>query len=199
MRKGANLTQMTEKYGMNNKDVIKHLGRNLYKENGKWKVTKSDSLQVGMRFYDQNAGHITIVTRGSKERSLIGEYFNAVNKTLKEGDTTRLKKFAGVKIVDNAGNEHSFEMREGGSWLIDGDTPIEKVKETLSIDSFPEEEDGYYYTISGLIMFILNRMPNIGNQIEVKGIKYEVVSMDGNRINKVLATRIKSVTDDATI
>jgi putative hemolysin len=90
-------------------------------------------------------------------------------------------------------------MREDGSWLIDGDTPIQKVKETLSLDSFPNEEDGYYYTLSGLIMFMLNRMPNIGNQIEVKGIKYEVVSMDGNRINKVLATRIRNVTDDATI
>ncbi|WP_342304956.1 hypothetical protein [Methanolobus sp. ZRKC5] len=111
MRKGANLTQMAEKYGMNNKDIIRHLGRNLYKENGRWKVTKSDSLQVGMRFYDRNAGHITIVTRGSKDRSLIGEYFNAVNKTLKDGDTTRLKKFNGVKIADNAGNEHAFETR----------------------------------------------------------------------------------------
>ena len=87
-------------------------------------------------------------------------------------------------------------MREDGSWLIDGDTPIEKLKETLSLDSFPEEEDGYYYTISGLIMFILHRIPNIGNHIEVNGIKYEVVAMDGNRIEKVLATRFESNTEN---
>ncbi|WP_406661699.1 hemolysin family protein [Methanolobus sp. ZRKC3] len=90
-------------------------------------------------------------------------------------------------------------MQKDGSWLIDGDTPIEKVKETLSLDSFPEEEDGYYYTISGLIMFILHRIPNIGNNIEVKGVKYEVVAMDGNRIDKVLAIRIESVADADTI
>jgi putative hemolysin len=93
----------------------------------------------------------------------------------------------------------SIVMRKDGAWLIDGDTPIEKVKETLSIDSFPEEEDGYYYTISGLIMFILHRIPNIGNHIEIKGTKYEVVAMDGNRIEKVLATRIKRVADDDVI
>lgn len=86
-------------------------------------------------------------------------------------------------------------MREDGSWLIDGDTHIEKVKETLSLGSFPEDEDGYYYTIAGLIMFILHRIPSIGDQIEIKGIKYEVVAMDGNRINKVLATRIGNVAD----
>ncbi|MDW7732770.1 MAG: hemolysin family protein [Methanolobus sp.] len=87
--------------------------------------------------------------------------------------------------------------REDGSWLIDGDTPTEKVKDALSIDSFPEEEDGYYYTIAGLIMFILQRIPNTGNHIEIKGVRYEVVDMDGNRIDKVLATRVRSKGNNA--
>lgn len=111
MRKGANLSQMTEKFGMKSKDALMHLGRYLYKENGKWKVTKTDSLEVEMRFYDKDAGHTTIVTTSSKDRSLIGEYFNAVDKTLKDGDISRLKKFANIKIIDSAGNEHSFETR----------------------------------------------------------------------------------------
>lgn len=111
MRKGANLSQMTEKFGMKTKDAIKNLGQYLYKENGKWKVTKTDSLEVEMRFYDREAGHTTIVTASSKDRSLIGEYFNAVERTLKDGDTSRLKKFDNIKIVDSAGNEHSFETR----------------------------------------------------------------------------------------
>ncbi|KXS40221.1 hypothetical protein HWN40_04600 [Methanolobus zinderi] len=111
MRKGASLNQMTEKFGMKNKDAVKLLGRNLYKENGRWKATKNDSLEVEMRFYDRDAGHITIVTRNSKDRYLIAEYKDAVDRTLKGGDTSRLKKFEGVKIVDNAGKEHSFETR----------------------------------------------------------------------------------------
>jgi len=111
MRKGASLDQMTKKLGMSNKDAIKNLGRYLYKENGRWKVTKTDSIQVGMRFYDQNTGNTTIVTTGSKDRYLINEYFDAVNKTLKDGDVSRLKKFENIKIVDAEGNEHSFETR----------------------------------------------------------------------------------------
>jgi hypothetical protein len=111
MRKGANLSQMTEKFGMKTKDAIKNLGQYLYKENGKWNVTKTDSLEVEMRFYERDAGHTSIITASSKDRSLIGEYFNAVDKTLKDGDTSRLKKFDNIKIVDSAGNEHSFETR----------------------------------------------------------------------------------------
>jgi putative hemolysin len=81
-------------------------------------------------------------------------------------------------------------VREDGSWLIDGDTPIEKLKDILSVDSFPEEEQGYYRTIAGLIMYVLQRIPKTGDHIEFKGLRYEVVDMDGNRIDKVLVAKI---------
>jgi putative hemolysin len=81
-------------------------------------------------------------------------------------------------------------VREDGSWLIDGDTAIEKLKDVLSVDSFPEEEEGYYRTIAGLIMYVLQRIPKTGDHIEFKGLRYEVVDMDGNRIDKVLVGKI---------
>lgn len=81
-------------------------------------------------------------------------------------------------------------VREDGSWLIDGDTAIEKLKDVLSVDSFPEEEEGYYRTIAGLIMYVLQRIPKTGDHIEFKGLRYEVVDMDGNRIDKVLVAKI---------
>ncbi|MBC7086215.1 MAG: HlyC/CorC family transporter [Methanomethylovorans sp.] len=81
-------------------------------------------------------------------------------------------------------------VREDGSWLIDGDTSIEKLKDVLSVDSFPEEEEGYYRTIAGLIMYVLQRIPKTGDYIEFKGLRYEVVDMDGNRIDKVLVAKI---------
>lgn len=86
--------------------------------------------------------------------------------------------------------ETQVMAREDGSWLIDGDTSIEKLKEVLSVDSFPGEKEGYYRTIAGLIMFILQRIPKTGDHIELRGLRYEVVDMDGNRIDKVLATRV---------
>ncbi|WP_269849218.1 transporter associated domain-containing protein [Methanosarcina horonobensis] len=58
------------------------------------------------------------------------------------------------------------------------------------MDSFPGEEQGYYRTIAGLIMFILQRIPKTGDHIELRGLRYEVVDMDGNRIDKVMVKQI---------
>ncbi|MCK9590404.1 MAG: hemolysin family protein [Methanoregula sp.] len=81
-------------------------------------------------------------------------------------------------------------VREDGSWLINGDIPVEDIKKILSVDSFPGEDKSHYRTIAGLILFILERIPKTGDHIEVGGLRYEVVDMDGNRIDKVLVTRI---------
>ncbi|RXA19972.1 HlyC/CorC family transporter [Methanosarcina sp. MSH10X1] len=86
--------------------------------------------------------------------------------------------------------EAQIRVREDGSWLIDGDTPIEKLKDFISAGSFPGEGLGYYRTIAGLIIFILQRIPTTGDHIVLEGLRYEVVDMDGNRIDKVLVTRI---------
>ncbi len=88
--------------------------------------------------------------------------------------------------------EMQIRVREDGSWLIDGDVPIEKLKDVLSVDSFPGEELGYYRTIAGLIIFILQRIPATGDHIVLGGLRYEIVDMDGNRIDKVLVTRVPS-------
>jgi putative hemolysin len=87
-------------------------------------------------------------------------------------------------------------VREDGSWLINGDTPIEDIRKILSVDTFPEESQGHYRTIAGLILFVMQRIPKTGNHIEVGGLRYEVVDMDGNRIDKVLVTRVFSVPPD---
>jgi putative hemolysin len=86
--------------------------------------------------------------------------------------------------------ETPIVVREDGSWLISGDTPIEDVRNALSVDSFPGEDQGHYRTIAGLILFILERIPKTGDHLEVGGLRYEVVDMDGNRIDKVLVMRV---------
>ena len=86
--------------------------------------------------------------------------------------------------------ETPIVVREDGSWLINGDTPIEDVRNALSVDSLPGEDQGHYRTIAGLILFILERIPKTGDHLEVGGLRYEVVDMDGNRIDKVLVMRV---------
>jgi putative hemolysin len=92
--------------------------------------------------------------------------------------------------------EMPIVVMEDGSWLIDGDTPVEKLKEVLSVNSFPGEEEGFYRTIAGLIMFILQQIPKTGDHIELKGLRYEVVDMDGNRIDKVMVRRVPAIPMD---
>jgi putative hemolysin len=87
-------------------------------------------------------------------------------------------------------------VREDGSWLINGDTPIEDVRNVLSVESFPGEEQGNYRTIAGLILFILERIPKTGDHLKVSGLRFEVVDMDGNRIDKVLVMRIPTEPSD---
>jgi len=87
-------------------------------------------------------------------------------------------------------------VREDGSWLINGDTPVEDIKKILSVESFPEEGRGHYRTIAGLILFILERIPKTGDHLQVGELRYEIVDMDGNRIDKVLVTRVPPAPPD---
>lgn len=80
--------------------------------------------------------------------------------------------------------------REDGSWLIDGSTPVEDLKDLLSVEVFPGEEEGEYRTIAGLVIYVLNSIPATGDYVEIGGLRYEVVDMDGKRVDKVLVRRM---------
>jgi putative hemolysin len=80
-------------------------------------------------------------------------------------------------------------VRQDGSWLIDGDTPIEDVRAAVTVDSLPGEEKGQYRTVAGLVLYMLQRIPKTGDFFDADGLRYEVVDMDGNRVDKVLVTR----------
>ncbi|WP_440952224.1 hypothetical protein [Methanococcoides sp. FTZ1] len=108
MRKGVPYSKALEKTGVNRQEANRNLGKYLYKSNGRWRVTATDRIEAEMLIYDRNAGQILITTANSRDRRLIGEYFAAVQKALKDGDPSVLKRFDGVKITDANGEEHSF-------------------------------------------------------------------------------------------
>lgn len=81
-------------------------------------------------------------------------------------------------------------QRADGSWLLDGLIPIMELKDCLALRSVPDEDKSHYHTLSGLVMWMLGRMPVTGDIVEWEGWKLEVVDLDGKRIDKVLATRI---------
>ncbi|QDL38794.1 hemolysin family protein [Rhodoferax sediminis] len=81
-------------------------------------------------------------------------------------------------------------LREDGSWLLDGLMPVGELKIRLDIRELPEEDRGRYNTVAGLLMSVSGRLPETGERIECAGWVFEVVDLDGKRIDKVLATEI---------
>ncbi len=78
--------------------------------------------------------------------------------------------------------------REDGSWLLDGLIPILDLKDRLGLETVPEEEKGRYNTLSGMMMWLVGKVPRTGDVTDWQGWRFEVVDLDGNRIDKVLAS-----------
>ncbi len=76
--------------------------------------------------------------------------------------------------------------RADGSWLLDGLLPVEDLKDLLDIKDLPEEEEGHYQTLGGFIMAHLGRIPAAADRFEWGGFGFEVMDMDGRRVDKVL-------------
>jgi putative hemolysin len=79
--------------------------------------------------------------------------------------------------------------RDDGSWLIDGLIPVPELKDRLDLKDLPDEDRGRYNTLAGMIMLLLGRLPDTADSVEWKGWKFEVVDLDGKRVDKVLASR----------
>lgn len=78
--------------------------------------------------------------------------------------------------------------REDGSWLLDGSMPVAELKARLDIRDLPEEERGRYNTVAGLLMSVSGTLPATGERIDCGDWRFEVIDLDGKRIDKVLAT-----------
>ncbi len=82
--------------------------------------------------------------------------------------------------------EPEVVQREDGSWLVDGRLPIDEFKELFRLRALPQEDRGYYQTVGGFIMTYLGRIPATADAFDWSGFHFEVVDMDGFRVDKVL-------------
>ena len=84
-------------------------------------------------------------------------------------------------------NEAWATKREDGSWLLDGLMPIAEMKARLSIRELPDEDKGRYNTVAGLWLAESGHLPVLGERVLCAGWIFEVVDLDGKRIDKILA------------
>ena len=82
--------------------------------------------------------------------------------------------------------EERIVRRENGSWLLDGVLTLDEFKEALGLDRFAEEEEAGYETLAGFVLHQFGRVPRIGEHFEWHDLRFEVVDMDGNRIDRLL-------------
>lgn len=80
-------------------------------------------------------------------------------------------------------------QREDGSWLLDGMLPATDLKEIFSIKKLPGE--GIYQTLGGFVLMQMGRIPSVGNHFEWGGLRFEVVDMDKNRVDRVLVMPVR--------
>ena len=78
--------------------------------------------------------------------------------------------------------------RDDGSWLISGSLATDDLRELLQLDELPNEKEGDYYTLAGMLIDMFGHIPVTGEKLAWHGLEFEIVDRDGARIDKVLIT-----------
>jgi putative hemolysin len=99
-----------------------------------------------------------------------------------------LKSIVG-ELPQNAGDlqPQSFQ-RDDGSWLMDGLMPVDEFKDLLELNDLPDEDRVGYQTLGGFVMNQLGEVPSAGQMFTWDQYKFEVMDMDGRRVDKILIT-----------
>jgi putative hemolysin len=84
--------------------------------------------------------------------------------------------------------EPQATQRQDGSWLLDGMLEVDEFKEIFDLPALPHEDE--YETLSGFVMMSLGRVPQPTDRFEWHGLKFEIMDMDGRRVDKVLVTTL---------
>ncbi len=101
-----------------------------------------------------------------------------------------LVEIVGDVPSDGELEEPQIRQREDGSWLLDGMLSMDEFLELFELKEGPQEHRGSYQTLGGLVITHLGRIPSVAEHFEWEGMRFEVMDMDGNRVDKVLVVPI---------
>ncbi|TAN07030.1 MAG: HlyC/CorC family transporter [Rhodanobacteraceae bacterium] len=94
-----------------------------------------------------------------------------------------------------AARNPSAVHRDDGTWLVDGSLPTDDLRELLQLDELPPPQDADYNTLAGMLIGLFARIPAVGESVVWRQLRFEVVDLDGARIDKVLVTPIAASED----
>jgi putative hemolysin len=129
----------------------------------------------------------TFKTSGEPMALIVDEYGD-LEGLVTQGDI--LKALVG-DIPGSADADQRVVHREDGTWLIDGMVGLDELKQLLGVSALPGE-DADYHTLGGYMMARLNRIPMVADRITAAGYRFEVVKMDGRRVDRVLVSPLEA-------
>lgn len=101
-----------------------------------------------------------------------------------------MEEIVGDFATNGIPKQSSFQ-REDGSWLLDGRLSIVEFTGILNLKELPADEKSFYQTLAGFMIKRLEKLPSVGDKFEYNGYIFEVVDMDGKRVDEILVTPLK--------
>ncbi len=92
-------------------------------------------------------------------------------------------------------NSPFVTLRDDGSYLLDGLLEVEDLKELIGVKTLPREDDSDFRTLGGFVIAYLDRIPSAADSFEAEGWRFEVMDMDGSRVDKLLVLKDPEVAE----
>ena len=124
-----------------------------------------------------------------KHVAIVMDEFGAVEGLVTVTDL--LEGLVGALPADAADARGAFVARGDGSWLVEGSVAMDDVAAKFDLE-VPQEETGAYHTLAGFVMARLGHIPRTADRFEWGLLRFEVVDMDGRRVDKVMVSRASS-------
>lgn len=105
-----------------------------------------------------------------------------------------MEEIVGDFATDGIPKQTSFQ-RDDGSWLLDGRLSIVEFTNILHLKELPADDKSFYQTLAGFMIKRLEKFPAVGDKFEWSGYIFEVVDMDGKRVDEILVTPLKKETE----
>ncbi|MGD1933509.1 MAG: hemolysin family protein [Candidatus Phaeomarinobacter sp.] len=127
----------------------------------------------------------------SKFMALVVDEFGEVQGAITMAEIFRA--MVGDVTSDGSAPVMNIISRKDGSFLVEGFASVDELKEVLGLQSLPGEETEEFNTIAGAMLHFFGRLPTEGDEFVWDGYRFEVVDLDGTRIDKVLLAPLRNI------
>jgi len=131
--------------------------------------------------------------KNNKHLALVVDEYGGIEGLLTHHDI--LQAIAGDFPTSARPNDPKAVQRHDGSWLLDGMLSVDEFRELFHLETLPGEKRDAYQTLGGFVFTQMGRVPSVAESFEWSGLRFEIVDMDGKRIDKVLVSRSEKQDD----